>query len=198
VQYVIRPHQATDPALHDYRGYAGQVAGGVLKPGDEVMHLPSGFTTTIKRIDTARGPVDEAFPPMSVTLVLGDDIDISRGDMICRPHNQPSVIQDVDAMVCWMSEARKLSPRDRLIVKHTTRTVKAIFRDLQYRLDVNTLHRDEGAASLALNEIGRGTLRLTQPLFCDPYARNRQTGGLILIDQATGATVGAAMITEGH
>src|SRR5205807_1799365 len=130
VQYVIRPHQATDPQLHDYRGYAGQVAGGVIKPGDEVMHLPSGFTTTVKRIDTARGPVPEAFPPMSVTLVLADDIDISRGDMICRPHNQPSVTQDVEAMVCWMSESRRLSPRDRLIVKHTTRTVKAIVRDL--------------------------------------------------------------------
>ncbi len=196
VQYVIRPHQATDPELHDYRGYAGQVAGGVIKPGDEVMHLPSGFTTTVKRIDTAHGPVAEAFPPMSVTLVLADDIDISRGDMICRPHNQPSVTQDVDAMVCWMSESRRLSPRDRLIVKHTTRTAKAIVRDLHYRLDVNTLHRHEGVSDLSLNEIGRVTLRLTHPLFCDPYTRNRQTGGLILVDEATGATVGAGMITE--
>jgi sulfate adenylyltransferase large subunit len=196
VQYVIRPHQATDPELHDYRGYAGQVAGGVIKPGDPVMHLPSGFTTSVKRIDTARGPVDEAFPPMSVTLVLDDDIDISRGDMICRPHNQPSVTQDVDAMVCWMSESRKLSPRDRLIVKHTTRTVKAIVRDLHYRLDVNTLHRHEGVSDLSLNEIGRVTLRLTHPLFCDPYTRNRQTGGLILVDEATGATVAAGMIAE--
>ena len=196
VQYVIRPHQATDPQLHDYRGYAGQVAGGVIKPGDEVMHLPSGFTTTVKRIDTARGPVPEAFPPMSVTLVLEDDIDISRGDMICRPHNQPSVTQDVDAMVCWMSESRKLSARDRLIVKHTTRTAKAIVRDLHYRLDVNTLHRHEGVSDLSLNEIGRVTLRLTHPLFCDPYTRNRQTGGLILVDEATGGTVGAGMITE--
>jgi sulfate adenylyltransferase large subunit len=196
VQYVIRPHQATDPELHDYRGYAGQVAGGVIKPGDPVMHLPSGFTTTVKRIDTARGPVPEAFPPMSVTLVLEDDIDISRGDMICRPHNQPSVTQDVDAMVCWMSESRKLSARDRLIVKHTTRTAKAIVRDLHYRLDVNTLHRHEGVGNLSLNEIGRVTLRLTHPLFCDPYTRNRQTGGLILVDEATGATVGAGMIAE--
>ncbi|HET7245597.1 MAG TPA: GTP-binding protein [Streptosporangiaceae bacterium] len=196
VQYVIRPHQATDPQLHDYRGYAGQVAGGVIKPGDEVMHLPSGFTTSVKRIDAARGPIDEAFPPMSVTLVLEDDIDISRGDMICRPHNQPSVTQDVDAMVCWMSEGRKLSARDRLIVKHTTRTAKAIVRDLHYRLDVNTLHRHEGVSNLSLNEIGRVTLRLTHPLFCDPYTRNRQTGGIILVDEATGATVGAGMITE--
>jgi len=196
VQYVIRPHLATDPQLHDYRGYAGQVAGGVIKPGDEVMHLPSGFTTTVKRIDTARGPIPEAFPPMSVTLVLEDDIDISRGDMICRPHNQPSVTQDVEAMVCWMSESRKLSARDRLIVKHTTRTAKAIVRDLHYRLDVNTLHRHEGVSDLSLNEIGRVTLRLTHPLFSDPYTRNRQTGGLILIDEATGATVAAGMIAE--
>jgi bifunctional enzyme CysN/CysC len=196
VQYVIRPHQATDPELHDYRGYAGQVAGGVIKPGDEVMHLPSGFTTRVKRIDTARGPVAEAFPPMSVTLVLDDDIDISRGDMICRPHNQPSVTQDVNVMVSWMSESRKLSPRDRLIVKHTTRTAKAIVRDLHYRLDVNTLHRHEGVSHLSLNEIGRLTLRLTHPVFCDPYNRNRQTGGIILVDEATGATVGAGMITD--
>ena len=198
VQYVIRPHQATDPQLHDYRGYAGQVAGGVLKPGDEVMHLPSGLTTVIRRIDTANGPVPEAYPPMSVTLVLEDDLDVSRGDMICRPHNQPMVSQDVEAMVCWMSDTRPLAPRDRLIAKHTTRTVKAIVRDLHYRLDVNTLHRDEAADQLGLNEIGRITMRLTQPLFCDPYARNRQTGGMILIDEATNATVGAVMITEGH
>ncbi|HZC42190.1 MAG TPA: GTP-binding protein [Streptosporangiaceae bacterium] len=196
VQYVIRPHQATDPQLHDYRGYAGMVAGGVLKPGDEVLHLPSGLTTTINRIDTAAGPADEAFSPMSVTLLLDDDLDISRGDMICRPHNQPLVTQDVEAMVCWMSESSVLTPRSRLVVKHTTRTAKAMVRDLHYRLDVNTLHRDETADRLSLNEIGRVTLRLTQPVFCDPYSRNRQTGGLILIDEATSATVGAAMITE--
>ena len=198
VQYVIRPHQATDPNLHDYRGYAGQVAGGVLKPGDEVMHLPSGLTTNISRIDTARGPVPEAYPPMSVTLVLEDDLDISRGDMICRPHNQPLVSQDVEAMVCWMSDSRPLAARDRLVVKHTSRTVKAIVRDLHYRLDVNTLHRDESAERLGLNEVGRVSLRLTQPLFFDPYNRNRETGGLILIDESTNATVGAVMITEGR
>jgi sulfate adenylyltransferase subunit 1 len=196
VQYVIRPHQATDPELHDYRGYAGQVAGGILKPGDEVMHLPSGLTTKIKRIDAATGPVDEAFPPMSVTLLLEDDLDISRGDMICRPHNQPTVMQDVQAMVSWMADAPVLTPRSRLIVKHTTRTVKAMVRDINYRLDINTLHRDETADRLGLNEIGRVSLRLTQPIFCDPYARNRMTGGMILIDEGTSATVGAAMITE--
>jgi bifunctional enzyme CysN/CysC len=196
VQYVIRPHQATHPDLHDYRGYAGQIAGGILKPGDEVMHLPSGLTTTIKRIDTAAGPVEEAYPPMSVTLLLDDDLDISRGDMICRPHNQPQVTQDVQAMVAWMTDAPVLTPRSRLIVKHTTRTVKAMVRDISYRLDVNTLHRDESADRLALNEMGRVALRLTQPIFCDPYARNRMTGGMILINEATSATVGAAMITE--
>jgi bifunctional enzyme CysN/CysC len=196
VQYVIRPHQATDPELHDYRGYAGQVAGGVLKPGDEIMHLPSGLTTTIRQIDTARGPVQQAFPPMSVTLLLEDDLDVSRGDMFCRPHNQPTVTQDIEAMVCWMADGRPLTPGSRLIVKHTTKTVKAIVRDLHYRLDVNTLHRDETATQLGLNEIGRVTLRVTQPVFADPYNRNRLTGGLILIDEATSSTVGAAMITD--
>ena len=196
VQYVIRPHQATDPELHDYRGYAGQVAGGVLKPGDEVMHLPSGLSSTISRIDTAAGPVAEAFPPMSVTLLLDDDLDVSRGDMFCRPHNQPQATQDVEAMVCWMTDTRPLTPQSRLVIKHTTRTVKAIVRDLHYRLDVNTLHRDESATQLGLNEMGKVTMRLTQPLFCDPYTRNRLTGGMILIDEATSATVGAAMITE--
>jgi bifunctional enzyme CysN/CysC len=196
VQYVIRPHQATDPDLHDYRGYAGQIAGGILKPGDEVMHLPSGLTTTIRRIDTAAGPVGEAYPPMSVTLLLDDDLDISRGDMICRPHNQPHVTQDVQAMVSWMADAPVLTERSRVVVKHTTRTVKAMVRDIGYRLDVNSLHRDETAGRLGLNEIGRVGLRLTQPLFCDPYARNRMTGGMILIDEATSATVGAAMITD--
>ncbi|HEY2574937.1 MAG TPA: GTP-binding protein [Streptosporangiaceae bacterium] len=196
VQYVIRPHLSTDPMLHDYRGYAGQVAGGILKVGDEVMHLPSGLTTTVQRIDTANGPIDEAYPPMSVTLVLADDLDISRGDLICRPHNQPSASQDIEAMVCWMSDLRDLTPGSRLVVKHTTRTVKAIVRDLQYRIDVNTLHREESATNLALNEVGRVRLRTTQPLFHDPYGRNRQTGGLILIDEGTNATVGAGMITE--
>jgi bifunctional enzyme CysN/CysC len=198
VQYVIRPHASSDPELHDYRGYAGQVAGGVLKPGDEVMHLPSGFSTRIKRIDMAGTSVDEAFPPMSVTLLLDDDVDISRGDLICRPHNHPHAAQDIEGMVCWMSADRPLAPRSRLIVKHTTRTVKGIVTDLQYRIDVNTLHRDETAAQLGLNEIGRVRMRLTQPVFADPYARNRMTGGMILIDEATNTTVGTVMITDAH
>jgi bifunctional enzyme CysN/CysC len=196
VQYVIRPHAATDAELHDYRGYAGEVAGGVLKPGDEVLHLPSGFSTRVRRIEAAGTEVAEAFAPMSVTLLLDDDVDISRGDMICRPHNRPAAAQDIEAMVCWMSSDLALARRSRLIVKHTSRTVKAIVTDLHYRIDVNTLHRDESATQLGLNEIGRVRLRLTQPVFCDPYARNRTTGGLILIDESTNATVGAAMITE--
>jgi bifunctional enzyme CysN/CysC len=196
VQYVIRPHRSTDHDLHDYRGYAGQVAGGVLKPGDEVLHLPSGLTTHITDIDTADGPVAEAFSPMSVTLRLADEIDISRGDMICRPHNQPTVAQDIEAMVCWMSVERPLTPRTKLVIKHTTRTARALVRDLHYRLDVNTLHRDEDAQSLSLNEIGRVGLRITQPLFVDDYSRNRLTGGFILVDEATNGTVAAGMIID--
>lgn len=191
VQYVIRPKSNTH---HDYRGYAGQVAGGVFKPGDEVLHLPSGLSTRVAGIDTYDGPVEEAFPPMSVVLRLEDDIDISRGDMICRPHNTPNVAQDVEAMICWMSPEQQLDPGSKLIVKHTTRTARALVRDLQYQLDVNTLHRDESVTRLRLNEIGRVTLRVTQPLFCDEYARNRATGGIILIDEATNNTVAAGMI----
>jgi bifunctional enzyme CysN/CysC len=193
VQYVIRPQSN---AVRDYRGYAGQVASGVLKPGDEVMVLPSGFTTTIVSIETADGPVGEAYPPMSVTIRLADELDVSRGDLICRPHNAPAVAQDLDAMVCWMDETKPLEVGRKYAVKHTTRSARAVIRDLQYRLDVNTLHRDESAGSLSLNEIGRVRLRTTVPLLADQYRRNRATGGFILIDEATNRTVGAAMIVE--
>lgn len=196
VQYVIRPQRADDLDLHDYRGYAGQVSGGVLKPGDEVMHLPSGLTTRIASIDTADGPLEEAYPPMGVTLRLEDDIDISRGDMLCRPNNQPVVSQDVEAMVCWMTDSRALVPRGKLAIKHTTRSARAMVRDLHYRLDVNTLHREEDATQLQLNEIGRVALRVTQPLFADEYRRNRMTGGFILVDEGTNTTVGAGMIVR--
>lgn len=168
----------------------------MLKPGDEVMHLPSGLATRIASIDTFDGPVDEAFPPMSVTLRLEDDIDISRGDMICRPNNQPHVSQELEAMVCWMADVARLAPRAKLTIKHTTRTARALVKELHYRLDVNTLHRDETASSLGLNEIGRVSLRITQPLFVDDYARNRLTGGFILVDEATNNTVGAGMIVD--
>lgn len=198
VQYVIRPQ--TDEH-HDYRGYAGTVAGGVFKPGDEVMVLPSGFTSTIASVEAGSaggvGPVDEAFAPMSATIRLTDDLDVSRGDMICRPNNQPSAGQDIDAMVCWMSEASSLAPRMKLAIKHTTRSARAMVTDLAYRLDVNTLHHDEAATSLGLNEIGRVSLRCTQPLFFDEYRRNRSTGSFVLIDEATNATVAAGMILGG-
>jgi bifunctional enzyme CysN/CysC len=193
VQYVIRPQSTT---VTDYRGYAGQVASGVLKPGDDVLVLPSGMTSRIESIDTAGGPVDEAFPPMSVTVRLTDEIDISRGDMICRPHNAPAVAQDIEAMICWMDETAPLRVRGKYTIKHTTRTAKAVVRGLQYRLDVNTLHRDESADELSLNEIGRVKLRTTVPLLADEYRRNRTTGGFILIDEATNRTVGAGMIIE--
>jgi bifunctional enzyme CysN/CysC len=191
VQYVIRPQSTV---VTDYRGYAGQVASGVLKPGDEVMVLPSGFTSTIAGIDTADGPVAEAFPPMSVTVRLADELDISRGDMICRPHNAPSVTQDVEAMICWMDESAPLRVGAKYTIKHTTRTARAVVRSLQYRLDVNTLHRDETAPELALNEIGRVKLRTTVPLLADEYRRNRTTGGFIVIDESTNRTVAAGMI----
>jgi bifunctional enzyme CysN/CysC len=191
VQYVIRP---MNDDHHDYRGYAGTMAGGVLKAGDEVVVLPSGFASTIKSIDTADGPVPEAYSPMAVTITLNDDIDISRGDMICRPHNQPNVGQDVDASLCWLTEQGELAPGRKYALKHTTRSVRALVKSLHYRLDVNTLHRDTSATALGLNEIGRVTLRTTQPLFFDDYRRNRQTGSFILIDEATNNTVAAGMI----
>ena len=192
VQYVIRPQSRKHV---DYRAYAGQVAGGILKPGDEVMVLPSGFTSRIAAITTADGPIEEAFPPMSVTVRLEDELDISRGDMICRPHNQPTVAQDIDAMVCWMADA-PLRPGSKLALKHTTRSVRTLVKDLQYRLDANTLHRDEDAAALHLNDIGRVRLRTTAPLLADEYRRNRSTGGFILVDEVTNATVGAGIITR--
>ena len=195
VQYVIRPQSTT---ITDYRGYAGQVASGVLKPGDEVMILPSGLTSTIAAIDTADGPVEEAFPPMSVTVRLTDEIDISRGDLICRPNNAPATAQDIEAMICWMDETSPLRPGAKYTIKHTTRTARTAIRGLNYRLDVNTLHRDETAEQLTLNDIGRIKLRTTIPLLADEYRRNRTTGGFILIDETTNRTVAAGMIIEGH
>ena len=196
VQYVIRP-KSDD--FHDYRGYAGRVAGGVLKPGDEVVVLPSGLTSAIAGIDHFDKEVDQAFPPMSVTVRLEDDLDVSRGDMIARPQNAPRPSQDIDAMVCWMVN-EPMRARQKLAIKHTTRSGRALVKDIQYRLDVNTLHRDtESVATkgLGLNEIGRVQLRTTVPLLCDPYSKNRATGSFILIDEATGVTVGAGMINSG-
>ena len=190
VQYVVRP-KSDD--FHDYRGYAGQVAGGVLKPGDDVLVLPSGFTSTITGIDLFDTEVSEAYPPMSVTVRLEHDLDVSRGDMICRPQNAPSPSQDIDAMICWMAN-EPLRPRQKLAIKHTTRGGRAMVKDIQYRLDVNTLHRDLETKELGLNEIGRVQLRTTVPLLCDSYEKNRTTGSFVLIDEATGVTVGGGMI----
>jgi bifunctional enzyme CysN/CysC len=190
VQRVVRPISAEH---HDYRGYAGKVAGGVLEVGDEVYVLPSKMRTHIEALETADGPLQEAFPPMSVLVRLADDIDISRGDMICREHNLPTIGQDVTAMVCWMTD-EPLVYGARLAIKHTTRWARCRVQHLHYRLDVNTLHRDREAKSLGLNEIGRVDLRTTLPLFYDEYRRNRSTGSFILVDESTNVTVGAGMI----
>jgi bifunctional enzyme CysN/CysC len=190
VQWVIRPQSDEH---HDYRGYAGQVAGGVFRPGDEVTILPSGLTTRIARIEEGGRPIDVAFAPMSVTIHLADDIDVGRGDLICRPHNQPSVGQDLEAMVCWMAD-RPLAPKGRYALKHTTRWTRAIVSSLEHRLDINTGEQDATATSLSLNGLGRITLRTTAPIIYDPYAVNRTTGSFILVDEATNATVAAGML----
>jgi bifunctional enzyme CysN/CysC len=190
VQWVVRPKSAE---YHDYRGYAGTVAGGVFRSGDEVTVVPSGLTTKIAAIETFDGPVEEAFSPMSVVVRLEEDIDISRGDVICRPHNQPVVGQDIEAMLCWMID-RPVKPGDFLSLKHTTRWVRAVIRDIHYRLDVNTLHRDESATRLDLNDVGRVSLRVTQPIYYDSYRRNRATGSFVLAAEDTNVTCGAGMI----
>ncbi|POH74884.1 sulfate adenylyltransferase subunit CysN [Arthrobacter glacialis] len=194
VQYVIRPHQSSH---HDYRGYAGQVCGGVLRVGDEVVVLPSGMPTRIAAIYAPSGPVESAFAPMSVTICLEDDVDVSRGDMICRQNNRPTVAQDIDAMICWMGST-PLEPGQRLAIKHTTRNARALVQELQYELNINTLHRNSAAVDLKLNEIGRVRLRTTMPLLADEYRRNRQTGGFVLIDEANNNTVAAGMIVNAN
>ena len=191
VQYVVRPY--TDEH-HDYRGYAGRVAGGILKPGDEVTALPSGFTTTIAAIDGPDGEVAEAFPPMSVTVRLADDLDVGRGDMIVRTNNQPDVTQDVEAMLCWFDAEAPLRPRGKYVLRHTSQEARCLVKEVRYKMDINTLHRDQEDRTLAMNEIGRVALRTTRPLFVDPYRRNRVTGSFILVDEATSNTVAAGMI----
>ena len=188
VQYVIRE------GASDYRGYAGQVAGGVLRPGDEVLVLPSERVTTVASVDSYEGPLDVAFPPMSVTVRLTDDLDVSRGDIICRPDDRPALARDLVADVCWMADA-PLRPGGRYAIKHATHSARAIVESIDGLLDVTSLHRVTGPAELALNDIGRVRLRTSKPLAFDPYARNRFTGSFILIDEATNDTVGAGMIT---
>jgi bifunctional enzyme CysN/CysC len=190
VQWVTRP---MSDDLHDYRGYAGEVASGVFRTGDEVVVLPSGRTTRIAGIDTYDGELDEAYPPLSVTLRLEDDVDVSRGDMICRPANRAKEAKIIDAMVCWMAE-RPLSPSGRYRIKHTSRTALAKVDQVIYRIDVNSLHRHQDANGLELNEIGKLRLRLSAPLLVDEYRRNRATGSFILIDESTNDTVGAGMV----
>jgi bifunctional enzyme CysN/CysC len=190
VQWVIRP--GTDEH-HDFRGYAGQVAGGILRAGDEVVVLPSGDRTRVRSIETFDGPLEEAFPPVSATVRLEDDLDVSRGDLICAPDSPPLVERDVEATVCWMSEAPSV-PGGRYLVKHTTRTTRGVLTGLLHRVDVTTLEADASADHLELNEIGRMTLRTAAPLTFDPYARNRTTGAFVLVDEATNDTVAAGML----
>lgn len=190
VQYIIRPY---NDAYHDYRGYAGRVAGGSLKKGDKVMLLPSGFTSKIAKIDTYDGEMEEAYPPMSVTVLLEDDYDLSRGDMIVRENNSPSIGQDLELMVCWFTE-QPLQLRGKYTVLHTTNEVRAIVKEIRYKLDINTLHRDLEDKQINMNDIARIQIRTTKPLLYDRYRQNRITGSVIFVDEVTNSTVGAGMI----
>jgi sulfate adenylyltransferase subunit 1 len=191
VQWVIRPHSDT---WHDFRGFAGRIAGGVFKPGDEVTVLPSGFQSKIKAIHTADGELEEAYTPMSVTVTLVDEIDISRGDMLAKPNNPPVPRQDIEAMICWFSAEKKLTARGKFILRHTTNEVKAIVSEVRYKVDINTLHKIEADLEFNLNDIGRISLRTSAPLVADSYKSNRITGSFVLIDEQTNETVAAGMI----
>jgi len=190
VQWVIRP---MSDQWHDYRGYAGRVAGGVFKPGDEITVLPSGFASRVKTVHTADGELEEGFAPQSVTLTLHDEIDISRGDMIVKKNNPPQVGQDLEAMICWFSN-KAMPPRAKLLLRHTTLETQAMIREVKYHVDINTLHKIEGVESFSINDIGRISLRTAMPVIHDPYRRNRHTGSFILIDPGTNETVAAGMI----
>ena len=190
IQTVIRPHS---DAYHDYRGYAGRIAGGIFKPGDEVAVLPSGLTSKIASIDTFDGSISEAYAPMSVTITLEDDVDAGRGDMLVRINNQPEVSQDVDVMLCWLHN-QPPRPRAKYILRHTTNEAKAMITEVLYKVDVNTLHRTENDKTIAMNDICRVKLRSTKPLMVDAYRKNRNTGSLILVDEGTNETVAAGMV----
>ena len=192
VQWVIRP---ISDEHHDYRGYAGQVAGGIWSAGDEVVVLPSGRRTSVASVETADGPLEVAVPGMSVTIRLADDIDVSRGDMLADPEQAPTVARELDATVCWMAE-KPLEPRTKLAIKHTTRTVRAIADELLSVIDIHTLEDQPAPAQLELNDIARVRLRLSEPLAVDAYGDNRTTGAFILIDESTNDTVGAGMIVS--
>lgn len=190
VQTVIRPKMAP---YHDFRGYAGRIAGGVFKPGDEITVLPSGFTSKIKSIETFNGPLSEAFAPMSVVIQLTDDVDVSRGDMLVRSNNQPDLNQDIEIMICWL-DTKAPHPKSKYIIKHTTSEAKAIIKNIRYKLDVNTLHRNVENLNIGMNDVARVQLRTTKPLLTDAYRKNRTTGSIILIDESTHETVAAGMI----
>ena len=190
VQTVIRPKMAP---YHDFRGYAGRIAGGVFKPGDEITVLPSGFISKIKSIETFNGPLSEAFAPMSVVIQLTDDVDVSRGDMLVRSNNQPDLNQDIEIMMCWLDN-KAPHPKSKYIIKHTTSEAKAIIKKIRYKLDVNTLHRNVENLNIGMNDVARVQLRTTKPLLTDAYRKNRTTGSIILIDESTHETVAAGMI----
>lgn len=190
VQWVVRPQSVNYP---DYRGYAGRIQGGVFKPGDEIVALPSGFTTKIKSIHNHEENIVEAFQPMSVSMTLEDEIDISRGDMIAKPDNQPQQGQDIDLMICWLNN-KPLQLNGKYAIKHTTRDARCIIKEVKYKMDINTLHRKEGDQTIGLNDIGRIKIRTTVPLFYDSYKKNRSTGSIIIIDEFSNVTVGAGMI----
>ena len=189
VQWVIRP---MSDEFHDYRGYAGQVAGGVWRAGDDVLVLPSGLRTRVASVETSDGPIDAATPGMSVTIRLEDELDVPRGDMLVDPDDQPITARGLIGTVCWMSE-RPLLPGTRVGVKHTTRTVRAVVESIDGVVDMDTLEHHD-ATEMALNDIGTVALRLSGPLLVDPYATNRATGAFILVDEATNDTVAAGMI----
>ena len=190
VQYVIRPQSKEFP---DYRGYAGRIEGGVFKSGDNIKVLPSGLISKIKSIDTFESNINEAFAPMSVCITLENDIDISRGDMLVRENNQPNSEQEIDLMVCWMNK-KQLLLKGKYTIRHTSQTARCIIKEIKYKIDINSLHRIEDSKEIGLNDIGRITIKTTKPLFFDKYSRNRNTGSIILIDEATNETVGAGMI----
>jgi len=191
VQFVIRPYSDEH---HDFRGYAGRIAGGVMKKGDEVTLLPSGFTTKVKTIHGPDGELEEAFPPQSITVELEEDFDLSRGDMIVRANNQPEITQDLDIMMCWFDHNKPLQLNGKYALKHTTQDVRCIVKEIRYKLDVNSLHRDQEDLAINMNDIARVSLRVTKPLFLDPYRQNRITGSVIIIDETTNNTVGAGMV----
>ena len=190
VQTVIRPNSDEH---HDFRGFAGRIAGGVFKPGDEILALPSGRSSRIKSLRGPAGDVAEAFAPMSVVMTLEDEIDLSRGDMVAKVNNPPQTTQDIEAMLCWFSEKR-LQPGGRYLVRHTTREAKCVLKTVRYKVDINTLHRTQGDTAIGMNDIGRVHLRVAQPLLCDTYQRNRATGSFILVDEFSHATLAAGMI----